>query len=890
MATLRDWLTAKGLQDVVAFSPAELAQPWDPSPEDGAAAGDLFVEMQNRIVTQHLHYRSGIEKTALESVYSFFEFTRTLSEDNNPKCPCFDFLADLFLEKTVRTFTASWHRTSEAGGFAQADVCRQFRRELLALQAKVRPIHRLVAALANKNYAAPSIVERDFVGLPLAPGALQGVANTTVLTEEKKEIVKRRTEVLNDNSAEPANLVGLAISGGGIRSATFATGVIQCLAEKQLLTAVDYLSTVSGGGYIGSFLSSYLNSSLAEVGTKADQLPFKKVENNEAAPIRHMRNHSKYLAEGSVLDLVRTAGQMAYGVLTNVVIIFPFIVLLATITFWAQRELISQAMRGTYTIKFTPVTEGLLAILAGLVVFLAIVQNLGRIGPWCHWWRNIYEWVTVGFLVLGVGALLYELQPAVFAGFHWLVDELPTWSHMAAAFATPPALGALLVLLKSRPIIGKILLTIFWLTGPIAFLLLYFGIVHELVQCWQPGQGQVAPPCWLETPVSFFGMPARPWYFWLLVDLGAIVYGFLFLNINMTSPHTFYRNRLASAYLLKAAEDTTNIPPTVKTAPNAAQVLSELNTTSRAPYHLINGALNLSNCAAPELRGRQSDFFLFSKHFCGSPILGYFPTRTWEGLDSHLNLATAMAISGAAAAPIMGMASIIGASFMLAILNVRLAYWLRDPNPAKWMRRGVWPAFFRGPGPVHLLREMFAMTNEKGAYVNVSDGGHLENLGVYELLRRKCKFIIAIDGECDEAMVFPSLMRVIRFAKIDFGIDIDIDLNDLRLDAKGLSKAHSAVGTIDYGSGQRGLLLYIKASLTGNEPDYVKAYKAKEPAFPHESTAKQLFAEDQFEAYRAVGHHAASDLFQPELMITPLPPNAPLSEWFKRLANSLFSE
>ncbi len=84
--------------------------------------------------------------------------------------------------------------------------------------------------------------------------------------------------------------------------------------------------------------------------------------------------------------------------------------------------------------------------------------------------------------------------------------------------------------------------------------------------------------------------------------------------------------------------------------------------------------------------------------------------------------------------------------------------------------------------------------------------------------------------------------------------------------------------------------MYIKSSLTGDEPDYVKAYKAKEPSFPHESTAKQLFAEDQFEAYRALGHHAASDLFQPELLLTQLAQDAPIQEWFKRLAYSLLPE
>lgn len=55
------------------------------------------------------------------------------------------------------------------------------------------------------------------------------------------------------------NLIGLAFSDGGIRSATLNLGVLQALASKQLLGKVDYLSTVSGGDYIGAFLSALIH-------------------------------------------------------------------------------------------------------------------------------------------------------------------------------------------------------------------------------------------------------------------------------------------------------------------------------------------------------------------------------------------------------------------------------------------------------------------------------------------------------------------------------------------------------------------------------------------------------------------------------------------------------
>ena len=98
-----------------------------------------------------------------------------------------------------------------------------------------------------------------------------------VFPAELEEINKRRQElhlphVPSDCApSTKLGLVGLALSGGGIRSATFHLGVIQALAKHGLLKTVDYLSTVSGGGYIGSCLSSLLNDQ--EVGPDQERFP-----------------------------------------------------------------------------------------------------------------------------------------------------------------------------------------------------------------------------------------------------------------------------------------------------------------------------------------------------------------------------------------------------------------------------------------------------------------------------------------------------------------------------------------------------------------------------------------------------------------------------------------
>ncbi len=220
-----------------------------------------------------------------------------------------------------------------------------------------------------------------------------------------------------------------------------------------------------------------------------------------------------------------------------------------------------------------------------------------------------------------------------------------------------------------------------------------------------------------------------------------------------------------------------------------------------------------------------------------------------------------MAISGAAAAPNMGRVTVRQLVMILTFLNIRLGFWLPNPGALdrKTIRRRL--AYILGVGPRFLLLEAFSRLNANKTFVNVSDGGHIEYSAIYELLRRRCRTIIAVDGERDAALRFSGLVRLIRYARIDMGIRIDIDLNAIRRAESGLSRRHWTLGTIDYGGGETGRLIYIKLSITGDENAYITDFAAHNPSFPHQSTADQFFKEDQFEAYRALGYHAARHLF-----------------------------
>jgi hypothetical protein len=222
-----------------------------------------------------------------------------------------------------------------------------------------------------------------------------------------------------------------------------------------------------------------------------------------------------------------------------------------------------------------------------------------------------------------------------------------------------------------------------------------------------------------------------------------------------------------------------------------------------------------------------------------------------------------MAISGAAVNPNSGFHSRPAVAFLLSLFNVRLGWWLRNPaicsegdDPS--------PRF----GLLYLLRELAGYTDVKSQFLNLSDGGHFENMGLYELIRRRCRFIIVSDAEQDGNFSFEGLGGAVRKCRTDFGAEIEIDPRALQ-PVDGASKVHCAVGTIRYPeTGATGYILYINSTLTGDEPADVLQYRKHYKDFPHQSTTDQFFTESQFESYRALGHHVMHTVLE---RATPIP-------------------
>ena len=197
--------------------------------------------------------------------------------------------------------------------------------------------------------------------------------------------------------------------------------------------------------------------------------------------------------------------------------------------------------------------------------------------------------------------------------------------------------------------------------------------------------------------------------------------------------------------------------------------------------------------------------------------------------------------------------------FIMTLFNVRLGWWLGNPGTpgaATWRRSG--PHYAVGP----LFSEAVGNTTDSYKYVNLSDGGHFDNLGLYEMVLRRCRFILAVDAGQDFNYVFEDLGNAIRKIRIDLGIPIDIKVVSPRKAEGAIPRC--AFGTIGYsavdGTTSDGSLIYIKPTIFGDEPPDVTNYAAAHPEFPHEATTDQWFSESQLESYRLLGLHAIASI------------------------------
>jgi hypothetical protein len=345
------------------------------------------------------------------------------------------------------------------------------------------------------------------------------------------------------------------------------------------------------------------------------------------------------------------------------------------------------------------------------------------------------------------------------------------------------------------------------------------------------------------------------------------------INVNTFSLHGMYRMRLVRAFLgasnfSRDADRFTNFDST----DNFPQ--ADLQSVPDVPIHVVNTALNLVDGGKQAWQQRKAESFTFTPYQCGSWRLGYSPTRIYGGLHG-VTLGTAMAISGAAFNPNMGYNSSPLVTFLMTLFNARLGWWL--PNP-RWTRsRYLSPVraqrYLGSTGPTFALASVVAealgKTDDHRKWIQLSDGGHFENLGLYEMVLRRCRCIVLVDAGADRLFQFEDLGNAIRKINIDLGIPITFTNTEASplSPHKAFSEHYCAIGQIEYccvdsADAPSGYLIYIKPKLLGNEPRDISAYAAAHDAFPHESTTNQFFNEAQFESYRHFGSYVMGEILK----------------------------
>ncbi|HMD16104.1 MAG TPA: patatin-like phospholipase family protein [Terriglobales bacterium] len=363
------------------------------------------------------------------------------------------------------------------------------------------------------------------------------------------------------------------------------------------------------------------------------------------------------------------------------------------------------------------------------------------------------------------------------------------------------------------------------------------------------------------------------------------------VDINEFSIHYLYRNRLVRCYLgasvlgrnaqpFTGFSDGDNFPLSTLRIPQESK-----DPKDARPVPIVNTSLNVVRGKELALQTRKARSFAFT------PLYGGFTrqqaeNKTWEsffgptekagcllpGYKDGITLGTSIAISGAAASPNMGSYSEPPLAFLMTLFDVRLGWWIGNPAGKRWPHGSPAIGFY------WLLRELLGATTDDSDYVYLSDGGHFENLALYELVRRRCKLIVACDASSDPARGFGDLHNAMERCRSDFGVDIRFDdLSPLKpqtdpADASiERSKAHFVKGTIRYNpnsSQEDGTIIYIKPSLVNGDPDDVLAYAGTNKSFPNDTTANQWFDETHFENYRALGQAAgtaAADTIRDEI-------------------------
>ncbi len=686
-----------------------------------------------------------------------------------------------------------------------------------------------------------------------SPSSTDYAGADPVVSAELRHLEKTR-------QTQSDKLSGLALSGGGIRSASFCLGVIQAIASHDKLDQFDYLSTVSGGGYLGGALNwSWLyqwnknNTCNIKFDQSRDKFPFgdglrhsnpdTDMDRHQAAMLRHLRQNGKYLTPGNGIDAL----SFLSVILRSITLGFITLLVLSSFLFHALHA-IPGVLQPLYLNTPTLFFFGLALLIfyfSDLIAYAFTAIFYKNSEKKAYQWRHTWEkWIS-GLLKIALIILLIGLVEII-------REQLESYYHSIGGLGA--VLGAY-VAWKSQTsgnsaFLSKIPRQYVVYMGLLVFATGLLIIADQLAVLVKDIENSLI----IHT----------------LLSIGILVSAYI-IPVNRVSIHRYYRDRLMETFMpdicdILDPDGTDNHRAESANITKLHECLAQ--TGNRMPFHIINTNIILVESSIQKFRGRCGDNFILTPLYSGSNATGWRTTRTFA--DGKITLPTAIAISGAAAnsdAGVAGQGMTVNPfiSSIMSIFNLRLGYWAVNPNPDYQIDQSKMPNYLRPGFRGSVSRNKL---NEEADFIQLSDGGHFENLGLYELIRRKCKTIVCCDAEEDSQFMYESLSNLIEKSRVDFGATINItskQLEEMKSSMDSNNTIHFAqrgycIAYINYADGSTGKLIYIKSTLTDELDADIMGYKLKHPAFPHESTIDQFFDEKQFESYRSLGAHIAETM------------------------------
>ncbi|MFP5346357.1 MAG: patatin-like phospholipase family protein [Actinomycetes bacterium] len=723
-----------------------------------------------------------------------------------------------------------------------------------------------------------------------------------------------------DGAGDGRRVTGFCVSGGGVRSASVTLGALQGLRRE--LLAARYLVSVSGGGYTAGALQMALQPPPEGTAGRSCATPQTALMPGSVEE-DHVRRHSSYIADGLAQWLV-ALGVLLRNLLFSLALLAVTAVAAGFVVGLFYRVLPVVPLKGLRQSFFAstappfplPGTGARLALvslglvtLALYVVKLAAFVDTGGVSAVGQVLvrRSFQALLLVAVLTVAVPALLWSSVAVTTIGAQSGsgvgVIRGATGTVVLAYLAT---LGG--ILWRQRESIGK---QLGWLRSKASLLgnmgaglfqrlvvTLALILVAVLLLLILAAVAVVtADPATPDQASSFMRENVRT-----LVPLVAavVVLGLTWLLVDQTwmSLHPFYRWRLASAFAVRPLR-----LPSGQVQARPYDYDHERTTLSvygqrhaDFPEVVFAAAANLSGQQRTP-PGRRAVSFTMTGTWVGGPDVGYARTSdleaaTSEHIQRDLTVQAAVAVSGAAFASAMGRQARAFQTFF-ALTNARLGTWL--PNPAflsAWMsaRRedaDDWsvPSLPRLRRLNYLLREILGSFPCDDRFLFITDGGHYENLGLVELLRRRCTQIYCIDASGDTPPVAGTLADAIDLAYEELGVKIELDDQWALVPGGGeaidpkdplaplngrLSNRAVIRGTITYPpesglpDGTTGRLVVAKAVLTRDMPYPLLAHAVRSPVFPNDSTTDQWFDDTHFTAYKALGWELARQVHEAE--------------------------